>query len=336
MGQTGTTMVDEQVRIGEVAPDFEVGAGVRLTDFRGEPVVLAFYPEEWDPARPQQLAQYREAIRKISGDAQVVGVTTDGFWCELETNEEESVRFPLIYDLEAASLYGVAGRQAVFVLDADGIVRWSHIGSPGESPNLDELTSSVARVNWASFSRRRLLVTATAASLAFILLPRISKAVSPAKRTLERTITLDVNGKPTRVAIEPRVTLLDALRDRMGMTGTKKGCDHGQCGACTVHMDGRRVNSCLVLAMQAEGSKIETVEGLAQGDRLHPVQEAFIKNDGFQCGYCTPGQIMSAVACIREGHTGSDEEIKEWMSGNICRCGAYPGIVASVREAAGK
>jgi xanthine dehydrogenase YagT iron-sulfur-binding subunit len=136
-----------------------------------------------------------------------------------------------------------------------------------------------------------------------------------------------------RVAVDPRTTLLDALRERMGMTGTKKGCDHGQCGACTVHLNGRRVNSCLVLAMQAEGDKITTVEGLAKGDDLHPVQAAFIEHDGFQCGYCTPGQIMSAVALIKEGHTGSDDEIREWMSGNICRCGAYPGILAAVKEA---
>lgn len=120
------------------------------------------------------------------------------------------------------------------------------------------------------------------------------------------------------------------------MTGTKKGCDHGQCGACTVHINGRRANSCLVLAMQAEGDKITTIEGLARGEDLHPMQAAFIKHDGFQCGYCTPGQIMSAVACVKEGHTKDDEEIREWMSGNICRCGAYPGILAAVKEVAAK
>src|SRR5204863_5973188 len=127
--------------------------------------------------------------------------------------------------------------------------------------------------------------------------------------------------------------LLDALRERIGLTGSKKGCDRGQCGACTVLADGRRINSCLALAAAYEGMEITTIEGLANGEELHPVQAAFIRHDGFQCGYCTPGQIMSAVACIKEGHAGSRQEIMEWMSGNICRCGAYPGICGAIAEA---
>ncbi|MBF8184751.1 (2Fe-2S)-binding protein [Nonomuraea sp. K274] len=146
--------------------------------------------------------------------------------------------------------------------------------------------------------------------------------------------SLKVNGVLHDQTLEPRVTLLDALRERIGLTGTKKGCDRGECGACTVLADGRRIKSCLTLAVMQEGREIITVEGLARGDRLHPVQAAFIENDGLQCGFCTPGQIMSAVACVDEGHTGSDEEIREWMSGNLCRCGCYPNIVASVRQAA--
>ncbi|MER9167782.1 (2Fe-2S)-binding protein [Mesorhizobium australicum] len=145
---------------------------------------------------------------------------------------------------------------------------------------------------------------------------------------------LDINGQHHTLELEPRVTLLDALRDRLGLTGTKKGCDHGQCGACTVHVDGERVLACLTLAAQAEGRAIATIEGLAREGELHPVQAAFLEQDAFQCGYCTPGQIMSAVACIREGHAGSDEEIREYMAGNLCRCGAYPHIVAAVRQAA--
>lgn len=148
-------------------------------------------------------------------------------------------------------------------------------------------------------------------------------------------IALDINGQRHELDLEPRITLLDALREHLSLTGTKKGCDQGQCGACTCHVDGKRVLSCLTLAAQVEGREITTIEGITgeSGD-LHPVQAAFIEHDAFQCGYCTPGQIMSAVACIREGHAGSDAEIREYMSGNLCRCGAYNSIVSAVREAA--
>ncbi|MFJ6321719.1 MULTISPECIES: (2Fe-2S)-binding protein [unclassified Rhizobium] len=148
-------------------------------------------------------------------------------------------------------------------------------------------------------------------------------------------IALDINGQRHELDLEPRVTLLDALREHLSLTGTKKGCDQGQCGACTCHVDGKRVLSCLTLAAQVEGRKITTIEGITgEAGDLHPVQAAFIEHDAFQCGYCTPGQIMSAVACIREGHAGSDAEIREYMSGNLCRCGAYNSIVAAVRQAA--
>jgi xanthine dehydrogenase YagT iron-sulfur-binding subunit len=153
--------------------------------------------------------------------------------------------------------------------------------------------------------------------------------------TQRTTVQLDVNGEAVSLTLDPRVTLLDALRDHLGLTGSKKGCDQGQCGACTVHVDGERVLSCLMLAAQAEGRAVTTIEGLAGPDGgLHPVQAAFLEEDAFQCGYCTPGQIMSAVACIHEGHAGSDEEIREFMAGNLCRCGAYPHIVKAVRKAA--
>ena len=145
---------------------------------------------------------------------------------------------------------------------------------------------------------------------------------------------LKINGAERNLSLDPRTTLLDALREHLDLTGSKKGCDHGQCGACTVLVNGRRINSCLSLAVVHEGDEITTIEGLAQGEQLHPVQAAFIEQDGFQCGYCTPGQICSAVACIKEGHVKSDAEIREWMSGNLCRCGAYPNIVAAIKEAA--
>jgi xanthine dehydrogenase YagT iron-sulfur-binding subunit len=146
-------------------------------------------------------------------------------------------------------------------------------------------------------------------------------------------VALTVNGEARTLTVDPRVTLLDALRERLGLTGTKKGCDRGQCGACTVHVDGRRVLSCLTLAVSVAGRQVTTVEGLARGDALHPVQQAFIDCDGFQCGSCTSGQIMSAVALLKEGHAGTDAEIREWMSGNLCRCGAYPHIVDAVKQA---
>jgi xanthine dehydrogenase YagT iron-sulfur-binding subunit len=147
-------------------------------------------------------------------------------------------------------------------------------------------------------------------------------------------IDLTVNGTPHRLHVDPRTTLLDALRDRLHLTGTKKGCALGQCGACTVLLDGRRVVSCLTLAAMSAGESVTTIEGLADGDALHPVQAAFVEHDAFQCGYCTPGQIMSAVGAINEGRAGSDDEIREQMSGNLCRCGAYVNIVAAVRDAA--
>jgi xanthine dehydrogenase YagT iron-sulfur-binding subunit len=146
-------------------------------------------------------------------------------------------------------------------------------------------------------------------------------------------VHLKINGKSYALDVDPRVTLLDALRERLQLTGSKKGCDHGQCGACTVLVNGRRINSCLSLAVTHEDDEITTIEGLAHGEELHPMQAAFIEHDGFQCGYCTPGQICSAVACIKEGHTNSDDQIREWMSGNICRCGAYPNILAAIKEA---
>jgi xanthine dehydrogenase YagT iron-sulfur-binding subunit len=152
-----------------------------------------------------------------------------------------------------------------------------------------------------------------------------------------RPISLEVNGRRHDLQLDTRTTLLDALREHADLPGTKKGCDQGQCGACTVHIDGERVLSCLTLAAQAEGRRITTIEGLQAPDgTFHVVQTAFMEHDAFQCGYCTPGQIMSAVACIREGHAGSDDEIHEYMSGNLCRCGAYPHIVAAVRDAAGR
>ncbi|MBP2160367.1 MULTISPECIES: (2Fe-2S)-binding protein [Asticcacaulis] len=161
-------------------------------------------------------------------------------------------------------------------------------------------------------------------------------AAAPTGSEGHAPVTLSVNGREHRLTLDVRTTLLDALREHMDLTGAKKGCDHGQCGACTVHVDGSRVLSCLTLAISAEGRKVVTIEGLAKDGELHPMQQAFIDHDGFQCGYCTPGQIMSAVACVQEGHAATDDDIREYMSGNLCRCAAYPRIVAAIRQARGQ
>ena len=160
--------------------------------------------------------------------------------------------------------------------------------------------------------------------------------LAPSRFSSSVTVRVEINGVDHVLDVEPRATLLDALRDRLQLTGTKKGCNRGECGACTLLMDDRRVNSCLILAASTDGRKITTIEGLADGPVLHPVQQAFIDHDAFQCGFCTSGQIMSAVGCIAEGHAGSNTEIREWMSGNLCRCSAYPQIAAAVEAAAGE
>jgi xanthine dehydrogenase YagT iron-sulfur-binding subunit len=156
-----------------------------------------------------------------------------------------------------------------------------------------------------------------------------------AEQSTAVNVVLRVNGAEQRLTLDPRTTLLDALREHLDLTGSKKGCGLGQCGACTVLVDGKRMKSCLWLAVLAEGHDIKTIEGLANGNDLHPLQTAFIERDAFQCGYCTAGQIMAGVACIAEGHTRSPQEIRDWMSGNVCRCGAYDNIVAAIQDAAG-
>lgn len=230
------------------------------------------------------------------------------------------------------------------------------LGTDPSNEDFEEEESELEKSGlYSELTRRRFMQTAGALSAAVAVgLPGLALAEGPAEA---RAITLKVNGKPEALSLDMRTTLLDALREHLDLTGSKKGCDHGQCGACTVLVDGRRVNSCLTLAFAAEGSEITTIEGLAKTsnpqdiNELHPMQAAFLEHDGYQCGYCTPGQICSAVAAIEEQkrgalsivslHTGkterpdmTDDEIKERMSGNICRCGAYPNIVAAVRAVA--
>jgi xanthine dehydrogenase YagT iron-sulfur-binding subunit len=182
-------------------------------------------------------------------------------------------------------------------------------------------------------TRRGLLGSSGVVAAGAATLPLVGED-SPAQAAPDDVaVRMTVNGSVTRLTVDPRETLLDVLRERLRLTGTKKGCDRGQCGACTLHVDGRRVLSCLTLVATVDGAAVTTIEGLSDGDRLHPLQRAFIDHDGFQCGYCTSGQIMSAAAVIKDGQARTDEEICEQMSGNICRCSAYPGILAAIRQA---
>jgi xanthine dehydrogenase YagT iron-sulfur-binding subunit len=189
------------------------------------------------------------------------------------------------------------------------------------------------------FSRRAFIaqlsaagVVATTSSLASAA---TQETIAPAAPEKTVSVTLSINGKTHKLTLEPRVTLLDCLRENLNLTGTKKGCDHGQCGACTVHINGRRVNSCLTFAAMHEGDEITTIEGIGQPGNLHPMQAAFVEHDGYQCGYCTSGQIMSAVAVLKEPWGPEDRDVREAMSGNICRCGAYPNILAAIKQVRG-
>ena len=187
------------------------------------------------------------------------------------------------------------------------------------------------------WSRRNFLATTMVSTMGATLLDRAGQPAAAANLAAADTpmnTTLRINGSDYRLNLDARTTLLDALREHVGLTGTKKGCDHGQCGACTVLVDGRRVLSCLSFVAMAEGHEVTTIEGLARADgALHPMQQAFVDHDAFQCGYCTPGQIMSAVACVKEGHAETDAQIREYMSGNLCRCAAYPNIVDAIKQA---
>ena len=317
---------------GTPAPDFtlpNLPDCSMLSEMRGQPVILAFYPSGWDPSRAVQMEQYHRILA--------------------QTFAAEQVQFLQPSDMapHVAESYGVAGRQALFVMDAEGIIRWSHVAPIGIAPRVEELLAaldSLRPARKAGLSRREFMAATLTAAFALALPFSAEKAEAQGPGTVApgladgaapagmMPVTLTVNGADHALQIEPRVTLLDALRERIGLTGSKKGCDHGQCGACTVQVDGRRINSCLALAVANQGKKITTIEGLAQGGDLHPMQAAFLTHDGFQCGYCTSGQIVSAVALLEEPVGPTDADVRENMSGNICRCGAYPNIVAAIQD----
>jgi xanthine dehydrogenase YagT iron-sulfur-binding subunit len=345
---------------GDEAPDFELaapGSTRRLSDFRGSPVVLAFHGAHWDPARAEHIEMYNRLIASLGGvaGARLLEIGGDGPWRDLRF-ADEAIALPICSpsDASIAARYGAGDEPAVFVIDGEGIVRWAQVGAlsltnPSEiaraisvvaepfvnAANADAVRQREPASPW---TRRDFVATTLAAAFALALRPveakaqRIAALGTTAAGQSARSVTLNINGHDLELQLEPRVTLLDALREYAGLTGSKKGCDHGQCGACTVHIDGRRELSCLTFAMMQEGHRITTIEGLANGDQLHPMQQAFITHDGFQCGYCTSGQIMSAVAVLDESWGPSDDDVREAMSGNICRCGAYPGIVAAVQE----
>jgi len=346
------------VEVGDEAPDFDfavAGAAHQLSDFRGSPVVLAFHGSQWDPARAEHIETYNRLIASLGGVAgtRLLQIGGAGPWRDLSFTDSALSLPVLSADSAVAERYGVGSEPAVFVIDATGIVRWSQVG-PISLANPTDVARAISVVaapfvdapveanepneeERGGWTRRDFVATALAAVFALALRPveahaERAAAYAPTRSTSARPVTLTVNGRELSLSLEPRVTLLDALREYAGLTGSKKGCDHGQCGACTVHIDGRRELSCLTFAVMQEGRRITTIEGLANGEQLHPMQQAFVTNDGFQCGYCTSGQIMSAVAVLEEPWGPSDDDVREAMSGNICRCGAYPGIVAAVQE----
>jgi xanthine dehydrogenase YagT iron-sulfur-binding subunit len=348
----------ETIDVGDIAPGFEdvddAGRRASLSDFRGSPVVLAFSSARWDPAAVEHVENYNRLIARLPGlaGARLLRVAGDGPWREFGFTDGE-LSIPVITHggAELAALYGVGNGPALFVIDASGVVRWRHLAGDALSGPDDIARAMASEPNDAhatpatGWTRREFVATAMAASFAIAFLPFTRRSEMQAQTATHAAdahadaipVTLDVNGRELTLRLDPRVTLLDALREYAGMSGTKKGCDHGQCGACTVHVDGRRVLSCLTFAVMQQGKSITTIEGLAQsvgakGDALHPMQQSFLDHDGFQCGYCTPGQIMSACAMVKEPWGAGDGDVREAMSGNICRCGAYPNIVAAIQE----
>ncbi len=331
--------------------------------FGHEPLVLAF-ASEWtlDAESANDIAAIRAELRGLG--AALVVVSDAGLWFFRPDDDVE--RFERAAPEAHREMERLAARHevgrgadgrfvpALFVLDGEGRTRLAFRSFGARTTMHATLAGTLAaagrelvaaRRGRATISRRDLVLAILVSGFALALAQGCGRTPAPvvAKDATDAAprptgmdtldIVLRVNGTDRALRIDPRVSLLDALRERLGLPGSKKGCDHGQCGACTVLVDGRRVLSCLTLAAMAEGAPITTIEGLAKGDDLHPVQAAFLAQDALQCGYCTPGQIMSAVGLIAEGHAKSDDEVREQMSGNLCRCGAYPNIVSAVQLA---
>jgi xanthine dehydrogenase YagT iron-sulfur-binding subunit len=332
--------------VGALAPALvlhdSAGRGVSVPRVRGQPWVLAFV-REWPPP-PAEQAALRAELRGLG--AMLIALSPRGAWAFRPDDDSERLGESGVRDV-AAEDWGVGDDDAVFVVDGDGEIRFAHrAGASSVAVSLGEALATAGRALVATppafvVSRRELAILSLVAGFTLVFSGCRGRGARPAESTpgatpeaaTEIDVVLDINGAPHRLRLDSRVSLLDALRERLGLTGTKKGCDHGQCGACTVLVDDRRVNSCLTLAVAVQGAKVRTIEGLAQGGALHPLQAAFIAHDGLQCGYCTPGQIMSGVALLAEGRAKSDDEVREQMSGNLCRCGAYNNIIAAIQAA---
>jgi xanthine dehydrogenase YagT iron-sulfur-binding subunit len=336
------------------------GTLLTLASFGGEAVVVGFFdgvdfPGGVDPA---ELDRARAELRALG--AALLAISPGGLWFFRPDDEVQCFAGAASLDAQELSTlrnrFSVPeGAAAVFILDDRQNIRFGTIAG-GSEPTFVSLVEALsmagreileAPTSRFTLTRRQFVLDSLIASFSLAFLDgsrggaRAATALPPESAAGDFELTLLVNGASRKLRIDPRVTLLDALRERLGLSGTKKGCDQGQCGACTVLVDGRRVNACLTLAMAAEGLPITTIEGLATGVALHPMQAAFVAEDGFQCGYCTSGQIMSALGLLAEhrhfatASTGGldDAAIREQMSGNICRCGAYPNIVAAIKRA---
>jgi xanthine dehydrogenase YagT iron-sulfur-binding subunit len=328
------------LEVGARAPEI-----VPIVSFAGRPRVLAFV-REWTATvlTATDRERIRSQLRGLGADLTIVSAR--GAWALRPDDALEAIETDR--SNLAAKRYGVtAPRDAVFVIDGDGVIRFSHtfLGPCGDALGMAlgaAVDAMLGRRNVpVTFTRREWATSCLVTGFAVALFSgcRSDRRKEeepkpiPAPAPEELDIVLDVNGQKRALRIDPRTSLLDALRERLGLVGTKKGCDGGQCGACTVHVGGQRVVSCLTLAAVAEGQPIKTIEGLGTIDALHPMQAAFVENDAFQCGFCTPGQIMSAVALVAEDRAHTDDDVREQMSGNLCRCGAYPNIIAAVRAA---
>jgi xanthine dehydrogenase YagT iron-sulfur-binding subunit len=303
------------------------GTVLDLVQIRGSCALIALSSGRWDPARSELLRCYDGLLARLPGMHPDL----------LQGSSDDAT-------------------EALILIDHDRVVRWRAVGPAASYPRPEEVESMLGALTGVDTpisdrdtdrpkarrspgrqpTRREFVATALAAALTLAVQHRAEgRVVTPPSERFGAdgtAVTLRINGKDVTLTLEPRVTLLDALREYAGLTGTKKGCDHGQCGACTVHVDGVRVLSCLMLATLQQGREIVTIEGLARGDALDPMQAAFLHHDAFQCGYCTPGQIMSATALLHEPCGPADADVREAMSGNICRCGAYPHIVRAVQD----